>query len=64
MGKSVRLSDAETEAIRNKAIDINKLLIAKGVPPLKDSELVHKILDLSVAYVQMKPDGTLFLDLG
>lgn len=63
MGKSVRLSDKETEEIRNKAIDINKLLINNGFPPLKDSELVHKILELSVTYARVQDDGSIFLDL-
>jgi hypothetical protein len=63
MGKTVRLSDAETEAIRQKCIDINKLLIKNGHVPLKDSELLHKILEISVPYVRMNGDGTLNLDL-
>jgi ankyrin repeat protein len=63
MGKSVRLSDGETEAIRNKCIEINKLLIKNGQQPLKDSELVHKILELSVAYARVQDDGAIFLDL-
>jgi len=64
MVQSVRLSDIERETIRQKAIDINKLLIKHGRQPLKDSELVHKILDLTTAYVRVSPDGEVVLDLG
>lgn len=63
MGKTVRLSDAETEAVRNKCIEINKLLINHGFPPLKDSELVHKILEISVAYARVDKDGSISLAL-
>jgi hypothetical protein len=62
MSKTVRLSDAEQEAIRKKAIEINKILINKGHAPLKDSELVHKILEKSVAYVQVDKEGGIFLE--
>lgn len=61
MSKLVRLSESEQEAIRLKALEINKLLLKKGLQPLKDSELVHRILDLSIAYTQMNADGSLFL---
>jgi hypothetical protein len=64
MSKTVRLSTPEAECIRIKAIEINKLLIKEGLAPLKDSELVHKILELSVAYTRVAKDGTIFLDLG
>jgi len=63
MSKQLRLSEWEQEAIREKAIEINKLLIKHGMPPLKDSELTHKILELSISYVKLNAQGELFLDL-
>lgn len=63
MSKLVRLSESEQEAIRLKCIEINKLLVRKGLPPLRDSELVHKILDLSITYTQLDPEGRIFLNL-
>lgn len=63
MSKLLRLSDSEQEAIRLKAIEINKLLVKQGLSPLRDSELTHKILELSIAYTQLGNDGLLFLDL-
>jgi hypothetical protein len=62
MSKTVRLSDAEQEAIRQKAIEINKLLINNGHPPLKDSELVHKILEKAVPCVQLGKGGEIILE--
>lgn len=63
MGKTVRLSDAEQEAIRQKAIEINKLLIKQGKQPLRDSELVHKILEKSVPYVQLGTSGEVVIEI-
>jgi hypothetical protein len=63
MSKLLRLSDIEQEAIRLKAIEINKLLVKRGLIPLRDSELVHKILELSISYTSLNADGELFLDL-
>lgn len=63
MSKLLRLSESEQESIRQKAIEINKLLVKKGLPPLKDSELTHKILDLSISYAKLDSDGQIFLDL-
>jgi len=44
MSKMLRLTDDEEEALRIKAVEINKILINKGMQPLKDSELAHQIL--------------------
>ena len=44
MAKSLRLSEEEQELIRKKAVEINKVLVSKGIEPLKDSELAHEIL--------------------
>lgn len=62
MGKTVRLSDAETEAVRQKAVEINKLLIKQGMQPLRDSELVHKILEKSVPYAQLNTKGEIVIE--
>lgn len=44
MATTMRINDKEEAAIRKKAIEINKKLIESGMAPVKDSELVHKIL--------------------
>lgn len=63
MATNVRLNDMEQEAIRKKCIEINKLLIGNNKEPLKDSELVHKILDLSITYAKVSTKGEIYLDI-
>ena len=48
MAKTVRLSDDEQEAIRIKAVALNKKLMEKNKQPLKDSEVVHAVLELAL----------------
>ena len=43
--KMFRLTDKEEETLRNKCIEINKILINTNREPLKDSELMHEILN-------------------
>ncbi len=45
MAITVRLNDREQELLRKKCVELNKALINKGLMPIKDSELVHIILD-------------------
>ena len=63
MATNVRLNDMEQEAIRKKCIEINKLLIQNNKEPLKDSEMVHKILELSITYVKVTNKGEVYLDM-
>ncbi|MDB6141325.1 MAG: hypothetical protein JWP80_369 [Pseudomonas sp.] len=63
MATNVRLSNAEQEAIRQKAIEINKLLIKAGRQPLRDSELVHKILEISVPYAKLSDSGEIVIEV-
>lgn len=62
MPATIRLTNAEQEAIRQKCIEINKLLVKRGMPPMRDSELVHKILDKSVPYVQINASGDVVIE--
>ena len=54
---TVRLNDGEQEEIRKKAVEINKLLIQKGLQPVRDSELVHIILEQSIGYIEVTASG-------
>lgn len=62
MPATIRLTNAEQEAIRQKCIEINKLLVKRGMPPMRDSELVHKILEKTVAYVQISASGEVVIE--
>jgi mobilization protein bmgB len=48
MATTMRINDLEQEAIRKKAIELNKKLVEAGKAPVKDSELVHAILIKSI----------------
>lgn len=61
MASQLRLKAPEQEKIRKKAIDINKLLVREGKEPLKDSELVHIILDLGLDMVEINRKGEVVL---
>ncbi|GAA0427451.1 hypothetical protein HBO00_24615 [Pseudomonas sp. WS 5407] len=62
MATNVRLTTAEQEAIRQKAIEFNKILIRQGKQPMRDSELVHKILEKSVAYARLSDTGEVVIE--
>lgn len=62
MPTNVRLTQQEQEQLRQKAIEINKLLVKQGRQPLRDSELVHKILEISVPYAQLNASGEIVIE--
>ncbi|TKD46233.1 hypothetical protein FCG41_02420 [Azotobacter chroococcum] len=62
MPTNVRLTQQEQEQLRQKAIEINKLLVKQGRQPLKDSELVHKILEKSLPYAQITANGEVVIE--
>jgi len=62
MPATLRLSNAEQEALRHKCVEINKLLVKKGRQPLRDSELAHYILDNATKLVQVSSDGELKIE--
>lgn len=64
MPTTIRLTNAEQEAIRQKCIEINRLLVERGMPPMRDSELVHKILEKTVVYVQLEASGEVVIEIG
>lgn len=62
MPTNVRLTNDEQEAVRKKCIEINKLLVAKGLQPLRDSELVHAILPQAIEKTRVTASGKIVLD--
>lgn len=61
MPTNIRLTQQEQEQLRQKAIEINKLLVKQGRQPLRDSELAHKILEKSVTCAQLNSNGEVVL---
>ena len=62
MAKTVRLSDEEQELIRKKAVMLNKKLMEKHKQPLRDSELVHAVLELALEKIEVSASGELMLN--
>lgn len=58
---TLRIKDHQREAIRKKAIEINKLLIKKGKEPMKDSELMHIVVDNGIGMLQVNESGEVTL---
>lgn len=62
MPATLRLTNSEQEALRQKCIEINKVLIKKGRQPLRDSELAHYILDKGTSLVNVGVEGDLVFE--
>lgn len=62
MAKTVRLSETEQEKIRNKAVEINKKLVDQMKQPLKDSELVHVILEEAIERLEVTKSGKVIIN--
>lgn len=59
MAITVRMTDREQELLRKKCIELNKQLINKNLMPIKESELVHIILEQCIGNVQLTNSGNL-----
>jgi hypothetical protein len=62
MPTNVRLTNEEQEAIRRKCIEINRLLVQKGMQPLRDSEVVHAILSQAIERTRLSASGRVVID--
>lgn len=61
MPTNIRLYQGEQEALRKKAIEINKELVKRGMQPLKDSELVHAFLEKAIGSLELSATGAVVL---
>lgn len=57
MVQSVRLNDQEQEMLRKKAVELNKVLIQKGQQPLRDSEIVHILIEEGMELLEVSTSG-------
>lgn len=62
MAKTIRLSETEQEKIRNKAVEVNKKLVEQMKQPLKDSELVHVILQEAIERLEVTKSGKVIIN--
>ena len=61
MAQMLRLNDKEKELLRNKAVELNKILINKRLEPVKDTELAHIVLEQAIDLIEISESGKLFI---
>ena len=61
MPTNVRLTQGEQEALRRKAVEINKELVKRGLQPMKDSELVHAFLEQAINALELTASGAVVI---
>lgn len=61
MAKTVRLSEIEQEKIRKKAVEVNKKLVEQMRQPLKDSELIHVIIEQAIDRLEVTKSGNIII---
>lgn len=57
--KMLRINTVESEKLRKKCIEINKVLISLNKEPLKDSEVAHILLEKGMKNVNVNKYGEL-----
>lgn len=57
--KMLRINAVESEKLRKKCIEINKILISLNKEPLKDSEVAHILLEKAMKNVSVNKYGEL-----
>lgn len=61
MTQNVRLNKKEQEILRKKSIAINQQLIKKGIEPLRDSQIIHIILEKGLERLEVSEKGEITL---
>lgn len=60
--KVVKMNEWEKQALTEKLIALNRKLALSGNKPIKtESEIVHKILELTLSKASVKDDGTFYI---
>lgn len=57
----IRLSKPEQKLLKEKYFEINSLRINKGLRSLSESEIIHKILEKTMAYAHVGKDGEIII---
>ena len=55
--KTLRIKDKQEEDIRLLAIKLNKKLVEQGKQPLRDSELMHILINEAIKRADITTDG-------
>ncbi len=59
MPTNIRLTKSEQTMLRNKSIEINKVLIMSGHIPLQESEIIHWLLEECINKLKAGNSGEL-----
>lgn len=60
MPTHVKLNSWEQEALTNQLIHLNKKLVMSGYKPIKsESEIVHRILEMTLGKLEINDNGTI-----
>lgn len=55
--KTLRIKDTQNENIRRLSVNINKKLVQLGKEPMRDSELVHELLNEALERASIDDNG-------
>ncbi len=61
MTTNVRLTVREQEALRKKAVSINQSLVKNGKQPLRDSTIVHFLLEEGLSRLEVGASGNMII---
>lgn len=62
MSTNIKLNKWEQEALAERLIVLNKKLVMKGHKPLSaESQIVHKILEITLTKIDINDDGNLII---
>ena len=61
MAQMLRLNEREKELLRNKAVEINKVLINNKLEPVKDTELAHIVLEQGIELIEITESGKIII---
>lgn len=62
MPSTLRLTEWEQDELRKKCTEFNKLLIKEGKEPLKDSELAHELLKISIKSARLNRSNKIYIE--
>jgi hypothetical protein len=62
MPTNIRLTKKEQDDLRNKSIEINKIMVRKGLEPMRDSELAHIILGQAIEKTRVSESGKIYIE--
>lgn len=62
MPATLRLTKNEQKLLREKCIEINKVLIGRELPPMQESELAHEIFEKTIKFSRVGKNGEIVIE--